>query len=318
MVDFSDVKRAASVLLGIAHKTPVLTSKTANERFGAQLFFKCENFQRAGAFKFRGAYFALSQLSDDQRSRGVLTYSSGNHAQALALAGKLLRVQITVIMPSDAPALKVAATKGYGGEVILYDRDETSREALGSQISGERGLTVVPPYDHVDIVAGQGTVAKELIESVGELDYLMVCAGGGGLLSGSSISAKALSPNCKVIGVEPEAGDDICRSFKSGQLETCHNPDTIADGARTPSASDLTFSIIKQNVFDMLSVKDATLVECTKFYAERMKIIVEPTGCLSLAALWENQVDISGKKVGVIISGGNVDLAMLAEFWRSN
>lgn len=318
MVDFSDVQRAASVLQGIAHKTPVLTSKTANKRFDAQLFFKCENFQRAGAFKFRGAYFALSQLSDNQRRRGVLTYSSGNHAQALAFAGKLLGVQITVIMPSDAPALKVAATKEYGGEVILYDRDETSREALGSQISSERGLTVVPPYDHEDIVAGQGTVVKELIESVGELDYLMVCAGGGGLLSGSSISAKALSPQCKVIGVEPEAGDDICRSFKSGQLETCHNPDTIADGARTPSASDLTFSIIKQNVFDMLSVKDATLIECTKFYAERMKIIVEPTGCLSLAALWENQVDISGKKIGVIISGGNADLATLAEFWRSN
>lgn len=317
MVDFSDVQRAASVLDGVAHKTHVLTSKTANEKFGAQLYFKCENFQRAGAFKFRGAYFALSQLSGDQRVRGVLTYSSGNHAQALALAGKLLGVQIVVIMPSDAPALKVAATKGYGAEVILYDRDETSREALGSQISAERGLTVIPPYDHIDIVAGQGTVAKELIEKVGELDYLMVCAGGGGLLSGSSLSAKALSPNCKVIGVEPESGDDICRSFRSGQLETCHNPETIADGARTPSASELTFSIIKQNVFDMLSVKDSTLIECTKFYAERMKIIVEPTGCLSLAALWENQVDVSGKKVGVIISGGNVDLATLAEFWES-
>ncbi|QYK53840.1 MAG: threo-3-hydroxy-L-aspartate ammonia-lyase [Fimbriimonadaceae bacterium] len=316
MVDFSDVQRAASDLEGVAHKTPVLTSKTANEKFGAQLYFKCENFQRAGAFKFRGAYFALSQLSADQRSRGVLTYSSGNHAQALALAGKLFGVQIIVIMPSDAPALKVAATKGYGAEVILYDRDETSRETLGSQISAERGLTVIPPYDHVDIVAGQGTVAKELFENVGELDYLMVCAGGGGLLSGSSLSAKALSPNCKVIGVEPEAGDDICRSFRSGQLETCHNPETIADGARTPSASELTFSIIKQNVFDMLSVKDSTLIECTKFYAERMKIIVEPTGCLSLAALWENQLDVSGKKVGVIISGGNVDLATLAEFWR--
>lgn len=318
MVDFSDVQRAASVLEGVAHKTPVLTSKTANEKFGAQLYFKCENFQRAGAFKFRGAYFALSQLSEDQRTRGVLTYSSGNHAQALALAGKLFGVKIVVIMPSDAPALKVAATKGYGAEVILYDRDETSREALGSQISSERGLTVIPPYDHVDIVAGQGTVAKELIEKVGELDYLMVCAGGGGLLSGSSLSAKALSPNCKVIGVEPEAGDDICRSFRSGQLETCHNPETIADGARTPSASELTFSIIKQNIFDMLSVKDSTLIECMKLYAERMKIIVEPTGCLSLAALWENQVDVSGKKVGVIISGGNVDLATLAEFWGLN
>lgn len=317
MVQFSDIERAAQVLAGVAHRTPVLTSKTADDRFGANLFFKCENFQRAGAFKFRGAYFALSQLTEEQRAHGVLTYSSGNHAQALSYAGKLLGVSVTVIMPADAPALKVAATKGYGGEVILYDREETAREELGAKISAERGLTVVPPYDHVDIVAGQGTVAKELIEEVGELDNLLVCAGGGGLLSGCSISAKALSPNCKVIGVEPEAGDDICRSFRSGKIETCHNPDTIADGARTPSPSELTFSIIQRNVFDMLTVKDSTLIECTKFYAERMKMIVEPTGCLSLAALWENQVDVKGRRIGIVISGGNIDLTTLAKFWQS-
>jgi threonine dehydratase len=244
-----------------------------------------------------------------------LTYSSGNHAQALALAGSLLGAPVVVVMPDDAPAVKRAATEGYGGEVILYDRDETTREVLGTRLAEERGLTLVPPYDHPHIIAGAGTAVRELILEAGELDLLLVCLGGGGLLSGSAVSAKALAPQCQVIGVEPEAGDDIARSFRSGQIETVKDPITIADGARTPSASALTFAHIQAHVDDVVTVTDATLVECTKFYAERMKLLIEPTGCLSLAAAWEGKVDVSGKKVGVVVSGGNVDLTRLASLW---
>ncbi len=315
MVQFSDIEDAARRIASYVHQTPVLTSSQLNAKFDAQFFVKAESFQRSGSFKFRGAMNAMLQLTEDQRRNGVLTYSSGNHAQALALAGKLLGAPVVVVMPNDAPAVKRAATEGYGGEVILYDRDETTREALGSRLAEERGLTLVPPYDHPHIIAGAGTAVRELILESGELDMLLVCLGGGGLLSGSAVSAKALMPACQVIGVEPEAGDDIARSFRSGQIETVKDPITIADGARTPSASALTFAHIQAHVDDVVTVADSTLVECTKFYAERMKVLVEPTGCLSLAAAWEGKVDVRGKRVGVVVSGGNVDLSRLASLW---
>lgn len=318
MVTFADVESAAELLEGIANRTPVMQSRTINERLEAELFFKCENFQRSGAFKLRGAYNAMARLKQQEKERGVLTYSSGNHAQALSLAGHILGIPVTVIMPTDAPAIKVAATKGYGGEVVLYDPDETNRERLGAEIAAERGLTVIPPYDHPHIVAGQGTAAKELFDEVGALDTLLVPVGGGGLLSGSSISARAISPHCRVIGVEPEAGDDVYRSFRSGKIESVKNPDTIADGARTPSPSELTLSVILKNVDDVVTVPDSVLIKATRFYAERMKIIVEPTGCLSVGALLDGKVSVKGQRVGIIVSGGNVDLAMLAKFWAKD
>ena len=307
-VAFDDVARAAERLEGIANRTPVMTSRTVDERIGATVYFKCENFQRTGAFKFRGAYNALSQLPADQKRRGVLTYSSGNHAQAVALAGHLLGIPTAIIMPADAPAVKLAATRGYGAEVIPYDREEITREVLARQISAERGLPIIPPYDHPHIVAGQGTSAKELLEETGPLDVLLVCCGGGGLLSGCGLSAKALAPDCRVIGVEPEAGDDATRSFHSGTLHTVHNPDTIADGARTPSLGKITFPLVLHLVDDMVSVSDDALLRAMFFLWERLKIVVEPTGALATAALLEGKVEAPGARIGVIISGGNVDL----------
>lgn len=315
MVQYEDVVSAAERLAGVANRTPVLTSRTLNERLGCEVFLKAESFQRTGAFKFRGAYNAMSRLSDSQRASGVLTYSSGNHAQALAFAGKLLGVSVTVIMPEDAPETKRRATEGYGGEVILYDKDETTREALGAQISEERGLTVIPPFDHPHVVAGQGTVAKELFEEVGELDSVVVCVGGGGLLSGCALSARALNPGGKVYGVEPEAGDDIVRSLKSGKIERVHNPETIADGARTPSPSELTFGLIRANVDEVVTVPDSALLEVTHFLFSRMKAVVEPTGALALAGLWTGAVPAKGR-VGVVLSGGNCDVVKLAEMWK--
>lgn len=286
-----------------------MTSRTVNDRTGCQVFFKCENFQRAGSFKFRGAFNALASLSEEQRQRGVLTYSSGNHAQAVALAGKLLKIQTTIVMPHDAPAVKLAATKGYGAEVILYDRSETSREALTQQLAQERAAIVIPPYDYPPVIAGQGTTAKELFESVGELDLLLVCCGGGGLLSGCAIAAHALSPRCRVVGVEPEKGDDATRSFHTKTLQTVHNPDTIADGARTPSLGNYTFPLVLHYVHDMVTVSDSALLQTMFFLWERLKLLVEPTGALAATALFEKQVSPpSNSRVGVILSGGNVDV----------
>ncbi|HTZ40544.1 MAG TPA: threo-3-hydroxy-L-aspartate ammonia-lyase [Syntrophales bacterium] len=310
---YADVVDAAERLKGIAHKTPVLTSRTADERTGAKLFFKCENFQRVGAFKFRGAYNSIAQFSEAQRKSGVLTYSSGNHAQAIALAAKLLGVKSAIIMPHDAPASKVAATRGYGGEVITYNRYTESREDLGRRLAGERGMTLIPPYDHPHVIAGQGTAAKELIEEVGRLDMLLVCLGGGGLLSGCALSARALNPRCTVIGVEPEAGNDGQQSFRKGEIVRIEVPDTIADGARTTYLGTYTFAIIKNLVEDVVTVSDAQLVETMKFFAGRMKMVVEPTGCLAAAAVLCGAVNTAGKRVGVIISGGNVDLDAYAE-----
>ena len=307
-VSYADVAAAAARIAGHAHRTPVLTSRTVNARTGAEVFFKCENFQRIGAFKFRGAYNALAQLADEQKRRGVLAFSSGNHAQAIALAGQLLGIRTTIVMPDDAPPVKLAATRGYGAEVITYDKNATTREALGASIAAERGLSVIPPYDHPHVVAGQGTAAKELIEEVGRLDSLYVPCGGAGLLSGCAIAAAHLSPGCRVIGVEPAAGDDATRSFRTKTLQTVHNPDTIADGARTPSLGKITFPLVLAHVQDMTTVDDRELLDAMLYLWERMKIVVEPTGALGAAGLFKGSTDVAAMRVGVVISGGNVDL----------
>lgn len=310
---YQDVEAAAQRIAGIAHKTPVMTSTTVNKEFGAELFFKCENFQRMGAFKFRGALNALSQLTPAQKKAGVIAFSSGNHAQGIALAAQMLNIPATILMPIDSPEVKVAATQGYGAKVIRFDRYTQDREQLCRDLAGKEGLTIIPPYDHVDIIAGQGTAAKELFEEVGELDALFVCLGGGGLLSGCALAARALSPNCKVYGVEPEAGNDAQQSFRSGKIVHIDTPKTIADGAQTQHVGNYTFELIKQNVDDILTVTDAQLVDRMKFYAERMKIIVEPTGCLSFAAALKMKEQLRGKRIGIIISGGNVDIKRFAE-----
>lgn len=305
---FDDVVAASQRLSGVAHRTPVLTSRTADARSGASLFFKCENYQRMGAFKFRGGYNAIANLSEAQRRAGVVTFSSGNHAQAIALAAQILGVKAVIIMPLDAPAAKRAATEGYGGEVVTYDRYKEDREAVARRIQEERGMTLIPPYDHADVVAGQGTAARELFEEVGELDYLFVCLGGGGLLSGSALAARALSPNCKVIGVEPEAGNDGQQSFRSGSIVRIDTPKTLADGAATTHLGEITFALIKAHVDDIVTVSDAQLVAMLRFFAERMKMVVEPTGCLGAAAAMSGEFPLAGKRAGIIISGGNVDL----------
>ncbi len=310
-VVFADIEAAAKRIEGHAHRTPVLTSSTIDRKTGGSVFFKCENFQRAGAFKFRGAFNALSKLSESERRRGVLTFSSGNHAQAIALSGRLLSVPTVVVMPQDAPEVKVRATREYGAEVVLYDKHETTREALGKKISDERGLVTIPPYDHADVIAGQGTAALELFEKAGPLDYFFVCVGGGGLLSGCAAATSTLSPNCRVIGVEPEAGDDATRSFKTKTLQTVMNPETIADGARTPSLGKLTFPMVLALVHDMMTVSDKELATTMFYLWERMKIVVEPTGALAAAAALSGRVDLRGKRVGVLISGGNVDTAAI-------
>ena len=311
---YADVEDAARRLHAHAHRTPVLTSSTVDRLTGAEVFFKCENFQRAGAFKFRGAYNALSRLSPEARRRGVLTFSSGNHAQAIALAGQLLGIPTTIVMPRDAPAVKLDATRGYGGEVVLYERATSHREELGQRLATERGLTLIPPYDHPHIVAGQGTAARELIEEVGPIDFLLVPCGGGGLLSGSGLSAAALAPKCRVVGVEPAAGDDATRSFRSRTLQTVQNPDTIADGARTQSLGRITFALVLRLVHDMVTVTDDQLIRGMFLLWERLKVVVEPTGALAATALLERLVDVRGKRVGIIVSGGNVDLTQAGEW----
>jgi threonine dehydratase len=314
-VGHADIAAAAKRVEGHARRTPVMTSRMVDERTGAKVFFKCENFQRMGAFKFRGAFNALSQLAPEQRRGGVLAYSSGNHAQAVALAGRLLGVKTVIVMPLDAPQVKLEATRGYGAEVITYDPRTARREELAAGIAEERGMTVIPPYDHAHVVAGQGTAAKELIEETGPLDYLLVPCGGGGLLSGCAVAASHWSPGCKVIGVEPEAGDDATRSFRSKTLQTCHNPDTIADGARTPSLGKITFPLVLHYVHDMLTVSDAELLRSMFWIWERMKIVIEPTGALAATALLEGKLDgrhdYKEKRIGVVISGGNADIKAL-------
>jgi threonine dehydratase len=316
MVTFDDVARAAERLEGVAHRTPVATSRTLDAQLGASLLLKCESLQRVGAFKFRGAYNAIARLSSEERARGVLTYSSGNHAQAIALASRLLGVSATIVMPENAPTAKRRATEGYGASVVPYDPAKETREDVAERVRLEGNPALVPPYDHADVIAGQGTAARELFEDVGALDLLLVPCGGGGLLSGSAICARTLSPGCRVIGVEPEAGDDATRSFKTGVLHTVRNPETIADGARTPYLGKLTFPLIRANVDDMVTVADEGLVRAMRFVWERMKLVVEPTGALALAAAMEGKVDVTGLRVGVILSGGNVDLAHALELFK--
>lgn len=315
---FADVRAAAQRLAGHAHRTPVLRSASADALAGAQFFFKCENFQRMGAFKFRGAFNALSRLSAEQRRAGVIAFSSGNHAQAVALSARTLGMPAVILMPLDAPAAKVEATRGYlqgtGGEVIQFDRYTQDREALCAQMASERGMTIVPPYDHPDVIAGQGTAALELFEDAGPLDMLWVCLGGGGLLSGSALAARALAPQCKVYGVEPEAGNDAQRSFREGRIVHIDTPRTIADGAQTQHLGQYTFGVIRQRVDDIHTATDAQLIEAMRFFAQRMKMVVEPTGCLSFAGALHSGVPLAGKKIGVLISGGNVDIARFGQW----
>jgi threonine dehydratase len=315
-VSFDDVIAAAERIRGMAHRTPVVTSRTLDERLSARLFLKCENFQRAGSFKFRGAYNAVARLSAEERGRGVLAYSSGNHAQAIALASRLVGARATIVMPEDAPVAKRRATEAYGARVVSYDPKTERREDLALRIKAESNPELIPPFDHADVIAGQGTAALELIEDVGALDVLLVCCGGGGLLSGSALAARRLAPRCQVIGVEPELGDDATRSFKTGILATVQNPATIADGARTSSLGQLTFPLIRQYVDDMVTVPDAALVRALVFAFERLKLVVEPTGVLGLAAALERRVAIAGRRVGVILSGGNVDLARVSGWYQ--
>jgi threo-3-hydroxy-L-aspartate ammonia-lyase len=309
---FADVQAAAERIRGHAHRTPVLTSRRIDAETGAHLHFKCENFQRMGAFKFRGAFNALSRFDEDQRRAGVVTYSSGNHSQAIALAASILDIPATIVMPHDAPESKVAATLGYGASVVRYNRYSEDREEIGRALAAEKGYTLVPPYDHPDVIAGQGTATMELLEEAGELDALFVCLGGGGLLSGAALAARALAPSCRIVGVEPEAGDDGLRSFRTGSIVHIDTPETIADGAQTQHLGVLPFEIIRRDVDDIVTASDAELVAAMRVFASTMKIVVEPTGCLAFAAVRRLAAELAGQRVGVLVSGGNVDLARFA------
>ena len=315
LVEISDIQAAAKRLDGIACRTPVLTSTTINQITNSQVFFKCENFQRTGSFKFRGAYNALSQLSESQKQKGVITFSSGNHAQGIALAGKLLNIPTTIVMPENAPLVKQTATQSYGAEVILYNPQQISREELAENLAREKDLIIIPPFDHPHIIAGQGTTALELIQEVEDLDLLLVCCGGGGLISGCGIVAKSLLPNCSVIGIEPAQADDATRSFHSKTLQIVNNPNTIADGARTSSLGQITFPLVLKYVDDMMTVSEEAIIRTMYFIWERMKIVVEPTGVLAAAALLEGVVKSPGSNIGVIISGGNVDLTKIEKLF---
>jgi threo-3-hydroxy-L-aspartate ammonia-lyase len=313
-INFNDITQAAERIQGVANRTPVLTSRTANELAGAELFFKCENFQRMGAFKFRGAYNALAQFSAEQKKNGVCAFSSGNHAQGIALSAQLLGMPAAIVMPLDSPAVKMAATRGYGAEVITYDRYTEDREAIGKRLSEERGMTLIPPYDHAHVMAGQGTAALELLEDVDQLDTLLVCLGGGGLISGCAVAAKHLNPKIRVIGVEPEAGNDAQQSKRAGQIIKIDTPKTIADGAQTQFVGKLTFPVIQALVHEIVTVSDSQLIEAMRFAASRMKMVIEPTGGLAMAAAMQGAVNLKGQRVGIIISGGNVDIAQLAQY----
>lgn len=311
--NYEDVMRASHRLANYAHHTPVLQSQTLNERLGAQVFFKCENFQRIGAFKFRGGYNALANLTEAQRQRGVVAFSSGNHAQAVALAAKLFQVPATIVMPRSAPAAKKAATLGYGATVVEYDRLTEDRERIAQRFVDEQGMTLIPPFAHADVIAGQGTAVKELIEEVGGLDALFVPLGGGGLLSGSLLAANALNPSCKVYGVEPEGGNDAQQSLAKGEIVRLDCPQSIADGALTPALAPMTFALIQQYAAGVVTVSDAELISALQFFASRMKLVVEPTGCLGAAAVMQERIPLKGMRVGVLISGGNVDLAQYGQ-----
>ena len=315
-ISYEDVLAAATRIEGVAHRTPLLTSTTADALTGAKLFFKAENLQRMGAFKFRGGYNSLAQFTEAQKAGGVIAYSSGNHAQAIALSAKLLGMRAVIIMPEDAPAIKIAATRGYGAEVVLYDRYTADREEIGKRLAAEQGLTLIPPYDHPHVMAGQGTAVLEMMQEAGPFDLLLVPLGGGGLLSGSAVVAKHLSPGCRIVGIEPEAGNDGQQSLAAGKIVHIDTPRTIADGAQTQHLGNHTFPVLRDLVDEIVTVSDAELVEAMKFFASRMKMIVEPTGCLGSAAAFSGRVEVAGKKVGIVLSGGNVDLVRFAELVR--
>jgi len=310
-VNFQDVRDAAARLNGIANRTPVMTSRMLDEQVGAEVYLKCENLQRVGAFKFRGAYNAISQLNEAEKQCGVIAYSSGNHAQAVALVGKLLAIKSVIVMPDNAPATKRAATEGYGAEVVIYNPQKADRKQLAESLAVEHGYTIIPPYDHPRVIAGQGTAALELAEAVDGLNMLLVPVGGGGLISGCAIAAKGTAPGCRVIGVEPEVADDATRSFHSKTLHTVHNPPTIADGTRTPSLGAITFPLVLEYVDDMVTVSEAAIKEAVRYAFFRLKIVVEPSGALGLAALLSGVIKPTGQ-VGVILSGGNIDAATMA------
>ena len=314
---YDDILAAAERLKGVAHKTPALRETSIDDKVGAAVFFKCENLQRINAFKFRGAWNAISQLSEADRGRGVITHSSGNHAQAVALAGSLLDIKTAIVMPQDAPQVKLSSTKRYATQVITYDPEKTKREILCQELIAEHDYVLIPPFDHPHIIAGQGTAAMELFQRAGSLDTLLVPCGGGGLLSGSILSAQSLSPECKVIGVEPENADDAVQSFRTGHLQRIENPQTIADGTRTESLGELTFEIIRQKVHDMVSVSEAAIALATRTLFEDVRVVVEPSGALGLAALLSGAVQAKGR-VGVILSGGNIDPALMATILKDS
>lgn len=314
---YQGVLEAAERLAGVAHRTPVLTSRSLDAVTGSAVFLKCENFQRIGAFKFRGAYNAISRISPEAASRGVITYSSGNHAQAVALAGRLLGVKTTVVMPADAPAVKLLATRNYGAEVVTYDRGTMKREAMTDKLVSEHGYTLIPPFNHPDVISGQGTAAKELIEEVSGLDALLVPCGGGGLLSGCAVYARKALPGCRIIGVEPETANDATLSFQSGDIQTIHNPQTVADGLRTESLGSITFPVIRNHVDAMTTVSDAEILETMYYLWTRLKIVVEPSGAAALAPLFTGRLTFPGKRVGVILSGGNVDVRLANEYFSA-
>lgn len=309
---YADIELATARIEGSALRTPVMRSRIADSLAGAKLFFKCESLQRTGSFKFRGAFNSIAALAADQRHRGVVTFSSGNHAQAIALAGQLQGVPTTVVMPEDAPAMKIEATRNYGGRVQFYDRYSESREMIARRLASEQGLTLIPPFEHPDVIAGQGTATRELFKTEGELDVLFVPLGGGGLLAGAALAAKALCPRCRVIGVEPEAGNDGQRSLRSGHIVEIPVPQSIADGALTHRLGAPNFQIIQALVADIVTVPDESLIRSMQFFASRMKLVVEPTGCLAAAAALSGAFHEAGQRVGVLISGGNVDLDRFA------
>lgn len=315
-IDHADVVAAHERIRGYSVRTPVLSSDVADQLTQARIFFKCENLQRTGAFKFRGALAALTRFDAAQRAAGVITFSSGNHAQAIALAARILGMPALIVMPRDAPPVKLEATRGHGAEIVLYDRYTEDREAIGQNLARQRGMTLVPPFDHVDVMAGQGTAAIELFEETGPLDTLLVCLGGGGLISGCATVAHDLSPGCEVIGVEPEAGDDVRQSLACGERIKIPVPQTIADGAQTQSPGVLTFEVIRQRVAQVVTVDDPALVRTLGFLATHLKIVVEPTGCLAAAAALEGKVDLRGRKVGIMLSGGNVDPTRLPDYLK--
>ncbi len=313
---FEQVRTAKERLKGYANVTPIMASRTLNRLVGADVYFKCENFQRVGAFKFRGAFNSISQLSKAEKERGVITYSSGNHAQAVALVGQMLNVQTTIVMPNNAPATKLAATKEYGATIVEYDPDKAMREDIAKELEALKGYTMIPPYDHTEVIAGQGTAALEMFEEIGNLDMLLVPCGGGGLLSGSAVSTKGMSPNCRIIGIEPKLADDATKSFRTKKLHSIKNPPTIADGTRTPSLGKITFPLVLEYVDDMKTVSEEAIIQAVKFLFYRMKLVVEPSGALGLAALLSRTVTPEGR-IGIIISGGNIDSATMISILSS-